>query len=635
MLRRLTVCLSLHAIFLTACSFAFPEPTPNIPATVTAQVEQGTVAIPAPTRVPTQAPAGTVIQIPTPTGIPYSSSTDEALEALATALENVAADRPTYTPEPTKDVTSPRVPAAAPTSSPEHFYKVGDKEWFEGQTLAHIERAEALFEQGKYQEALQQYEKARESNNGPSKVIENWIGNTHSAMGNYQKAMDQFTKAILIDDDQLNRTNRALAYARLGKCTEAVQDIKKGFALAEKDEASERLQVEAHMIAATCYIELEQYDKARHHQQEGLRLAPLAGTAKEQEALRLLGEELKELEEGRIYPEDFLNEEEHLEYQEISNLLAQGKLEQVANRLESLQAQRERASSKLEIDIANIYEELGQPQKALIHLNTAVDLRDDSYTRIARAWSRMFQGDCETATADARIALDTRAYIETGFHSGAEAHSILAACYSGDGDLQAAEIHLAMAINLGESHGYTQEDIEFIRVLGSQGYKEAFDTFEDAAMDDPFEGMTCDEILQIQFQFQQGADSSSRMKQVIEQVQAQRSECSASRWNPTVIEHLGTTVPQVVDNSTAHQSERDLSQCFAGTENEEWAVGGYPIPETLRSDEEEGRPPTRGSTRDPQGNVLVYWSRLADQRPYDQSACWLYVAHEDQWFSNR
>ena len=145
----------------------------------------------------------------------------------------------------------------------------------------------------------------------------------------------------------------------------------------------------------------------------------------------------------------------------------------------------------------------------------------------------------------------------------------------------------------------------------------------------------CDEILKAQFIFQRGADRSTRMMQVIEQVQTQRAECSADIWNPTVIQDSGKPFSIPVDNSIANASERKLSGCFPGTGREKWQIGGYEVPLTLRLKTTDGtNPAIRASAQDAQGNVLVYWSTSAELRPHDQSACWLYIKKDAQWFSN-
>ena len=94
-------------IFLTACTVPQPTtplPTPDIPATVTAQVQAHLDAVPTATSLPTQTPYPTYTPYPTPTEVPTATHYP------------TATPRPTYTPYPTATPTP--TPTAMPTPTP-------------------------------------------------------------------------------------------------------------------------------------------------------------------------------------------------------------------------------------------------------------------------------------------------------------------------------------------------------------------------------------------------------------------------------------------------------------------------------------------------------------------------------------
>ena len=156
-------------------------------------------------------------------------------------------------------------------------------------------------------------------------------------------------------------------------------------------------------------------------------------------------------------------------------------------------------------------------------------------------------------------------------------------------------------------------------------------------------GTDCDGILQNQLVFQRGASNASRIDQVISQIQVQRNECVEEVWNPTVIKNDGTNpTPTAVDNSDPTRSERAYSRCFGSTifatAGEEAAggqaglvIGDNVVPSDLRIQNNLNNAPRRASGRDGDNNIVVYWSRDADERPADGAACWLYVSRLGVW----
>ena len=139
-------------------------------------------------------------------------------------------------------------------------------------------------------------------------------------------------------------------------------------------------------------------------------------------------------------------------------------------------------------------------------------------------------------------------------------------------------------------------------------------------------GVSCDGILQAQLLVQRGASTATRMNQVISQIQAQRDECPEDVWNPVV-----------VDASTAASES-----CFvtgggvAGTDVPDTGgkVGDTRVPRSLRVGNADTGLVRDKSGRDSGNNILVYWSKEADERPTDSSTCWLYSNRLRTWDEN-
>ena len=118
----LYLCLCLTFLTIAACTNPVPEPTSDIPATVTAQVQSHLAAIPTDTPAPTYTPYPTPTTAPTAT--PYPTATPRPTYTLyptPTPLPThtpypTATPRPTYTPYPTP--TSEPTATPIPTSTP-------------------------------------------------------------------------------------------------------------------------------------------------------------------------------------------------------------------------------------------------------------------------------------------------------------------------------------------------------------------------------------------------------------------------------------------------------------------------------------------------------------------------------------
>ena len=197
--------------------------------------------------------------------------------------------RPTYTPQP---LTAATVPAAqgtppvqyatdpqrtgmqpnAATPDPNHFKEVGDKDWFLGQAAEESDRGKELFDQADYHGALQAFQSAKIHHGKPSSVLENRIGTAFQSLGDHQQAIDHFTKAIEIEEQPLDRVNRALSYIETGQCTLAIHDAQQALDMEPESADGFHTDAQAHFMLSTCHLTSGDNAQAIEHAEAALTL---------------------------------------------------------------------------------------------------------------------------------------------------------------------------------------------------------------------------------------------------------------------------------------------------------------------------------------------------------------------------
>ena len=352
-------------------------------------------------------------------------------------------------------------PDAVPTLAPDNFIQYGDKDWFFGETSSLIVEAESLLKEDKYEEALERYKKAQNIHGDPSRVIQNGIGLTYLAMGQPEEAIKHFSISIQTEDSRQDRLNRAAMYTRLHHCAEAVTDINAALLMdPEKDEPI-GVKIGAHALAATCYIEMENYSMAENHRQSGLKLAEANNYSGEiTKSLVDLEEAIKWLIEGEIYPEDLMEGQALTEYTAGQDLFLEGRYEEALVRLKSTQSLLERPSSRLEELIGAAYLWLDQHDRAIFHFNRAIEIRDDSYNRSSRSDAYLAQGNCTAAINDAVALLTMKPYVEPGYHSLAEAHFTIGLCKYEEENYDEGIEHFNKGLEIAVLNGYGPEGTE-------------------------------------------------------------------------------------------------------------------------------------------------------------------------------
>ena len=128
-------------------------------------------------------------------------------------------------------------------------------------------------------------------------------------------------------------------------------------------------------------------------------------------------------------------------------------------------------------------------------------------------------------------------------------------------------------------------------------------------------GQNCDDILQNQFVFQRNASTETALNAVISVIQNQRVEqCSVDVWKPKVIDS---------DGSTACGGEKQI-----GVQD---VPSGIQVDSSVTDNTAAGAAVRVKSGRDRDNNIIIHWSDDEDEKPTDNSKCWMYVSRLSTW----
>ena len=138
-------------------------------------------------------------------------------------------------------------------------------------------------------------------------------------------------------------------------------------------------------------------------------------------------------------------------------------------------------------------------------------------------------------------------------------------------------------------------------------------------------GEDCDGLLKSQLVIQRGANTPTRINEVVRQIQNQRDACAEELWSPAVL--TGVLPP---NHCFAHASTGTPG--VPGTSDRTKSlIENTLVPSGLRVGNTMGGLVRAVSGRDADNNVIVYWSADAGNRPADQAECWLYVSRLQIW----
>ncbi len=155
-----------------------------------------------------------------------------------TVVQN--SDVPTLTPTSRTEADVPeRVPTAAPTSPP----TLTPNPVSESMSAAdYVTRGLAYYEQGQYEQAIADYDRAIDLNPDDARPYNN-RGNAYSKQGQYEQAIADYDRAIdLNPDDAPAYYNRGLAYRQQGQHERAIADFERYLELSTDPTFRERAE---------------------------------------------------------------------------------------------------------------------------------------------------------------------------------------------------------------------------------------------------------------------------------------------------------------------------------------------------------------------------------------------------------
>ena len=213
--------------------------------------------------------------------------------ALTIACAILAAEAPA--PDPT------------PTVPPETFQRLGETEPFEGKAALALEQAVQAFSEARYQESLRGFLEAQRLHGEPSRVIHNWLGNSHSSLGHHRAAIRHFTAALELEDNSGNRVSRGTAYMETGDCRKATLDAEAALQLEAVTTQGVHTHAEAHVILANCNALEGDYQAALRHAEAARSIADGHGYPDDRlQAFRRPRESIRAALDGRVLPTDLL-----------------------------------------------------------------------------------------------------------------------------------------------------------------------------------------------------------------------------------------------------------------------------------------------------------------------------------------
>ena len=139
--------------------------------------------------------------------------------------------------------------------------------------LSTYKEGERLFQNGNFREAIQKYKDAIRHHGSPSFVLEGRIGSAYHILGQYGLTVLHFSNAIRIKDTVIQRLNRAMTYADIEECGNAITGAKVVLAFEARYEKGYHTDVEANYVLADCYFRDEEYRLSLQHLEAAIAIA--------------------------------------------------------------------------------------------------------------------------------------------------------------------------------------------------------------------------------------------------------------------------------------------------------------------------------------------------------------------------
>lgn len=147
------------------------------------------------------------------------------------------------------------------------------KEWFFSAARIAYDKGQEQFANGEYEAAIASFKEAQRHHSKPSAVLENYIGLTYRALGQYDTSIVHHSNAIAINDAAVYLSNRAISYSNNSQYELAIIDARD--ALSKNPNTGEGINtdVDANWILAVCYYEQSKYLQALQHADVAIAIA--------------------------------------------------------------------------------------------------------------------------------------------------------------------------------------------------------------------------------------------------------------------------------------------------------------------------------------------------------------------------
>ena len=312
--------------------------------------------------------------------------------------------RPNYTSLlSTTSAATVRQALPTPTTDPRSGKETNivNQEHFTEPELTAFENGRELFYQGRYEQAIKEFKKAQEIRLAvPSPTLEAWIGYMYKALGDHEQSIEHYTNAIEIEDSASHRVGRAQSYIETGQWHLASRDAKAALEMEAAQTEGIHMHAEAYTILAIWYSLQKEYSLTNDHASKALDIMKT------------------------------------MKY----NAPAQASVHKLKGKAQAA---------------------LGNLEQAVESYSEAIIYDDNAQLQSLRAQAYLAGNQCPEATTDANAALMMEPVHEVGYHSDADAKTVLGVCSYQDGDLTSAEQHLAEALAIMQGTEYQVEETQY------------------------------------------------------------------------------------------------------------------------------------------------------------------------------
>ena len=341
------------------------------------------------------------------------AETEAVMEALEETLEKIPTPAPPS--EPT-DTPGPEEPSPDPTPS--------DPDRISGIALLAFEKGNDMMETGQYQQAIMAFQEAIRRHRRPAAILEIEIAHAYLEIGNPDSVVKHLTRALNVENTSEALALRALANTELYRCQDAEDDAQTALTMASRFERGINSHTRARYVLAICRERANDLTTARGN----LALAlSKAKTIEEYDGAELNAmNTLMTSIMRRLPTPDPSDTESPPDTTQVSTLPTfSTETRKINNRtqrllmsgnfpfaLESAQAAIEshgEPSAELETALAYAQEGLGQHEKTVFHLTTAINLKPDALLFARRAQSFRTLKQNHEALLDAMQSLNMEA----------------------------------------------------------------------------------------------------------------------------------------------------------------------------------------------------------------------------------